>query len=120
VAIGSQALYARLDGNPRFAFSPATATHAAAALAGIDRFHAVNTTLQLDLFGQVNSEMVNGRLISVPGGFPDFQRAARAGYPGVPSWRFAPVLPARPGRESWPACPARRLSRQPRPRSTLS
>jgi acyl-CoA hydrolase len=82
VAIGSQALYARLDGNPRFAFSPATATHAAAALAGIDRFHAVNTTLQLDLFGQVNSEMVNGRLISVPGGFPDFQRAARAGISG--------------------------------------
>jgi acyl-CoA hydrolase len=82
VAIGSQAFYAALDGNRRFAFCPATHTHNAAALAAADPFFAINTTMQVDLFGQVNSEMVNGRMISVPGGFPDFHRAARTGRNG--------------------------------------
>lgn len=99
VAIGSQEFYARLHENQRFSFSPATQTHSADALAAVDPFYAVNTTMQVDLFGQVNSEMVNGRLISVPGGFPDFHRAARAGRNGraIVALRAAALGKAGPG-----------------------
>lgn len=75
-AIGSRALYEALNGNERFCFSTTAETHGLDSLLGHDRFYSVNTTLQVDLFGQINSELVNGRMISTPGGFPDFLRAA--------------------------------------------
>lgn len=75
-AIGSRVLYDALEGNERFCFSTTAETHGLDSLLGHDRFFSVNTTLQVDLFGQINSEMVNGRMISTPGGFPDFLRGA--------------------------------------------
>lgn len=75
-AIGSRVLYDAVDGNERFRFSTTAETHGLDSLLGRDCFYSVNTTLQVDLFGQVNSEVVNGRMISTPGGFPDFLRGA--------------------------------------------
>ncbi|GMU47759.1 MAG: hypothetical protein AMXMBFR26_25410 [Porticoccaceae bacterium] len=39
---------------------------------------AINTTLEIDLFGQLNSETLNGRQIGGGGGLVDFLRGARA------------------------------------------
>lgn len=75
-AIGSRTLYDALERNERFCFSTTAETHALDSLLGHNDFYSVNTTLQIDLFGQVNSEVVNGRIISTPGGFPDFLRGA--------------------------------------------
>lgn len=75
-AIGTPDLYAALHRNARFSFKPADQTHAPRLLAELPLFHSINSSLQVDLFGQINSEMVNGRLISTPGGFPDFLRGA--------------------------------------------
>jgi acyl-CoA hydrolase len=77
IALGSQALYDRLAREPRIAFRPVSETHDAARLAAIPRFIAINAAVEVDLFGQVNSEMIEGRQISAQGGVADFVRGAR-------------------------------------------
>ena len=52
-------------------------THDARTLAGIDGFIAVNSALEVDLFGQCNLEHAEGRAVSGAGGAPDYARAAR-------------------------------------------
>jgi acyl-CoA hydrolase len=52
-------------------------THNPRTLLGIDGFVAVNSGLEVDLFGQCNLEHADGRAISGAGGAPDFARAAR-------------------------------------------
>jgi acyl-CoA hydrolase len=68
-----------------FEFADATVTHSAASLAGVERLHAINSALEIDLFGQANIEWRGGRLVSGLGGAPDFARAARrsAGGRGI-------------------------------------
>lgn len=51
-------------------------THDIAALSAMERFVAVNTALEVGLDGAANVEMVGGRLVSGPGGHPDFSLAA--------------------------------------------
>jgi acyl-CoA hydrolase len=58
-------------------FADATVTHGAAALAATPKLHAINSALEVDLFGQANVEWRGGRLVSGLGGAPDFARAAR-------------------------------------------
>jgi len=77
VALGSAALYARLGTAPNIAFRPVSHTHGAAILAGLPRLVAVNGAVEVDLLGQVNAEMVEGRQISGHGGVADFMRGAR-------------------------------------------
>jgi len=52
-------------------------SHDVAALAALPRFIAVNSALEVDLFGQCNLEHADGRAISGAGGAPDFARAAK-------------------------------------------
>ncbi|MDO8705388.1 MAG: acetyl-CoA hydrolase/transferase C-terminal domain-containing protein [Sulfuricaulis sp.] len=52
-------------------------THNARTIAALDHFVAVNSALEVDLFGQCNLEHADGRAISGAGGAPDFARAAR-------------------------------------------
>jgi acyl-CoA hydrolase len=61
----------------RFVFADATVTHGAAVLAATPRLFAINSALEVDLFGQANLEWRGGRLASGLGGAPDFARAAR-------------------------------------------
>lgn len=51
-------------------------THDVAVLGTIDNFVAINSGVEVDLLGQLNSEMVNGRQISGTGGAVDFMRGA--------------------------------------------
>lgn len=52
-------------------------THDPRRLLDLDGFVAVNSALEIDLFGQCNLEHAGGRSISGAGGAPDFARAAR-------------------------------------------
>lgn len=85
VALGSAALYARLAEARGIAFRPVSHTHDAAVLASLPRLVAVNGAVEVDLLGQVNAEMVEGRQVSGHGGMADFMRGARrsAGGRGV-------------------------------------
>ena len=64
-------------------FSDARRTHGAASLAGIERFCAINSALEVDLLGQANIEWQGGRLVSGVGGAPDFARAAQRSPGGL-------------------------------------
>lgn len=58
-------------------------SHGAAALARQDRFTAINSALQVALDGSIGAEVVGGRLVSGPGGQPDFAYGASNAVDGV-------------------------------------
>lgn len=83
VAVGTPALYQRLVEEPRVRFLPACETHNIARLAALRRFTAINSVLEVDLFGQANAEFIRGRQVSGTGGLTDFLRGARASPGGT-------------------------------------
>jgi acyl-CoA hydrolase len=83
VAVGTPALYLRLADEPRVRFLPACETHNIARLAALRRFTAINSVLEVDLFGQANAEFIRGRQVSGTGGLTDFLRGARASPGGT-------------------------------------
>ncbi|MBI1250953.1 MAG: acetyl-CoA hydrolase [Alphaproteobacteria bacterium] len=95
-AIGSSALHARMAEEPRARFAPVPLTHGLAAVSQTENFVALNGALQVDLFGQVNSEWIGAQRVSGLGGLPDFVRAATA----APNGRAIIALPAQQNGES--------------------
>ena len=83
VAVVTPALYQRLAEEPRVRFLPACETHNLARLAALRRFTAINSVLEVDLFGQANAEFIRGRQVSGTGGLTDFLRGARASPGGT-------------------------------------
>lgn len=51
-------------------------THDPARIAAIDNFVCVNSALEVDLFGQVNSETAGGRYVGATGGAVDYLRGS--------------------------------------------
>jgi acyl-CoA hydrolase len=80
----------------RCLFADANETHGPARLGRVDRLFAINSALEVDLFGQANIEWRAGQLVSGLGGAPDFSRAARRSRGG----RAILALPATAGRVS--------------------
>jgi len=58
-------------------------SHGPIALALLDRFTAINSALQISLDGSVNAEMAGTRVLSGPGGQPDFAVGAAASAGGL-------------------------------------
>ena len=83
VHVGTADYYAWLAERDDFAVRACDHTHAASVLAGLPRFIAVNSALSVDLFGQANLEMLEGRMVSGVGGAPDFARGAGLSPGGV-------------------------------------
>ena len=67
-----------------------TQTHCVAALATIPRLIAINAAVEVDLFGQVNSERADGVIPAGAGGLPAFAQGALAS----PGGRLVICLPA--------------------------
>jgi 4-hydroxybutyrate CoA-transferase len=65
-----------------FSMRPVSYTHALDTLRSIDNLVAINSALEVDLFGQANAEMAGSRQISGSGGLVDFIRGARASRGG--------------------------------------
>lgn len=82
VAIGSPELYAGLD-DPHFQFRPASVTHDLRIAGAAEHFVTVNSALEVDLFGQVYSEVGPKGAMSGPGGASDFAAAARLSPRGL-------------------------------------
>lgn len=78
VAIGTADFYQHAGRDPRIRFLPVAETHALARLAAISRFTAINSVIEVDLFGQANAEFLAGRQVSGTGGLVDFLRGAAA------------------------------------------
>lgn len=75
-SVGTQALYDFLDGNHHVVFWPVEETNDTRLLGELDRFCAVNGTMQVDLLGQCASESLGAHYVSSTGGQADFMRGA--------------------------------------------
>lgn len=95
VVLGSEALARRLIAVGA-RFRPVSETHDPLAMARLPRFTALNSALQVDLFGQITSEFIGDRLVSGPGGLPDFAQGARLS----PGGRLIVALPSTVGADS--------------------
>jgi acyl-CoA hydrolase len=80
---GSAGFYGDVVDMDLVTLADTTVTHSAASLAGVERFTSINGALEVDLFGQVNSEWRGERLVSGVGGAPDFVRAAARSLGGL-------------------------------------
>ena len=76
VALGDTALYERCACDEAFYFRPVSDTHDVRQIAAIDKFCAINSAVEVDLFGQVNADSLNGKLLAGVGGLPAFAAGA--------------------------------------------
>lgn len=83
MALGSERLYRYLDGNEAIEWRANGALVAPAGIARSEHFVAVNSAIEVDLLGQVNSEVVGGRYVGAVGGQVDFFRATRSARSGT-------------------------------------
>jgi acyl-CoA hydrolase len=81
--IGTRRLFDFARENPAIRLRSSEYTHAPRVLAGIDRFIAVNSAVEVDLTGQVNAEVARGSYVGAVGGALDFVRAANQSAGGA-------------------------------------
>jgi acyl-CoA hydrolase len=89
MAVGGDPVRA-LSGEAICYFYSTDVTHDVRQIAAIERFVAINSAVEVDLFGQVNGELINGKQMSGIGGSSDFARGARLS----PGGRSIIALPA--------------------------
>ncbi|MCI9123378.1 MAG: butyryl-CoA:acetate CoA-transferase [Eubacterium sp.] len=69
---GTKKMYDYLDENPEILSAPVSYTNDIRAISSLDNFMSINNAVDLDLFGQVNSESAGTKHISGAGGQLDF------------------------------------------------
>ena len=74
--LGSKAFYQRLPDAPQLKIAGVDYTHKPSTLSGLDSLIAINSAIEVDLFGQANLEYIGNRKISSAGGAADFADAA--------------------------------------------
>ncbi|WP_245714178.1 acetyl-CoA hydrolase/transferase family protein [Nocardia vaccinii] len=84
VLIGTERLFDYVHLNPAVSLRPIPYTHDPERLAAQHRFVAINSAIEVDLTGQVNSEVAGGRYVGAVGGGGEFLRAAARSEGGVP------------------------------------
>ena len=68
-------------------------THHLSVAATLHRFHTINSAIEIDLSGQVNSEVAGGRYLGAVGGQVDFVRAGMASPEGHSIFAFPSTTP---------------------------
>jgi acyl-CoA hydrolase len=92
--LGSARAVALAADEPNLVLREIAYTHDPARIAEISNFVCVNSALEVDLFGQVNSETAGGRYVGAIGGSVDYLRASVRG----PGGRSIVALPASTGK----------------------
>lgn len=83
MALGGKKLYAFLDGSDVVDFAPIAVQTGPTSTAEFSPFVSINSAVEVDLFGQVNSEIAGGRYVGAVGGQVDYFRAAHGSPDGV-------------------------------------
>ena len=83
VLMGSGILNAFAHRNPAVQMRSTDYIHSHPVLASIDRLVAINSAIEVDLTGQVNTEVANGIYVGAVGGGIDFMRGAQASRGGL-------------------------------------
>ncbi len=81
-ALGDKAMYDFLNENSSMECHPVDYVNDPYVIAQNDRVVSINSFVQVDLFGQVNAECVNGKQFSAVGGQLDFIRGAQLSRDG--------------------------------------
>lgn len=81
-ALGTRKLYDFIDNNPVAMIAPVDYVNDPAVIASIDKMVSINSCLQVDLYGQVNSESIGHMHISGTGGQINFVQGAYASKGG--------------------------------------
>lgn len=81
---GGRELFDLAHENPRIELHPTSFTHDPGVLAALPRFTALNSALEVDLTGQVNSEIARSRYVGAVGGAGDYLRGAQRSPGGLP------------------------------------
>lgn len=68
-------------------------THQAGVMAGLSKFHTINSGIEIDLSGQVNAEVAGGRYLGAVGGYVDFVRGGAASPGGRSIIAFPSTTP---------------------------
>jgi 4-hydroxybutyrate CoA-transferase len=76
VTLGSERLIAWAGEAPQLTVRPVGYTHDSGVIRRIDNFVSINSALEVDLFGQVNADMLKGRQLTGTGGAVDMMRGA--------------------------------------------
>lgn len=76
LVFGSDRLARWADDNPALRVSRLDHTHGVRSLSAFDDFWAINSAIEIDLFGQVNAETMGGKYVGGIGGQLEFVRAA--------------------------------------------
>jgi acyl-CoA hydrolase len=98
MALGSEKLYDFVNDSPIVRFAPIDEQIAPAAMAQCRPYISVNSAIEVDLIGQVNSEVIGGRYVGAVGGQMDFFRAARASESGIAVVALSSTSPSGAGR----------------------
>jgi acetyl-CoA hydrolase len=83
ILMGTRRLFELAHRNPAIRLRSTEYTHDPRILAGIERFVAINSAVEVDLTGQVNAELAAGSYVGAVGGALDFVRAANQSPGGV-------------------------------------
>ncbi len=76
IAMGDADMYAFMNDNPAMESYSSAYVNAIRIIAQHDRMISVNTAIEIDLYGQVNAEFINGHQYSGSGGQFDFVKGA--------------------------------------------
>jgi len=82
IYVGTDRFYRMLDGNRAFACLPPPHTHSVLSVARIRDFISINTAIEVDLTGQVNSEVADGVYVGGTAGAVDYVRGAQLSVGG--------------------------------------
>lgn len=82
--VGSRRLTEFAHRNPKILLRSTDYTHSISVIAQHDRFTAINSAVEVDLTGQINSETLHGLYVGAVGGAVDFLRGAHASRGGLP------------------------------------
>ena len=77
VVVGSTELIEFVDNNPAITVRETEYTHDVDIIAGLEKFISINSALEVDLTGQVNSEVVRESYVGAVSGAVDFARGAQ-------------------------------------------
>jgi acetyl-CoA hydrolase len=81
---GSRRLAEFAHRNPKILLRSTAYTHSQSVIENLDRFTAINSAVEVDLTGQINSETAQGRYVGAVGGAVDFLRGAHGSRGGLP------------------------------------
>lgn len=84
--------------NPEIKLAPTSYTHDHDVLARLPAFTAINAAIEVDLAGQINTEVAGSRYVGAVGGATDFLRGAAASDGGLPIVALPSSIMAKDGR----------------------